>query len=130
MRYGSLEMDNVELFQLSQADTEKAALRFEKVPLSSSTVTNCAIHNGEGWGLSIEESQNIVLRGNHIFRFAPIGLAIRTSNLITLDGNVVAHITARATFTAQMLLDTAGGYSICALGWVEECNGRDRKSVV
>jgi parallel beta-helix repeat protein len=85
MRYGSLEMDNVELFQLSQADTPKAAIRFEKVPLSSSSVTNCAIHNGWGWGISIEESQNVVIRGNTLFNFRPIGIAVQTSNLITID---------------------------------------------
>jgi hypothetical protein len=55
-RYGNLTLDHVELNNMSQADTSKAAIRWEKNPNGYSTVSNCAIHNGYGWVINIEES--------------------------------------------------------------------------
>ena len=50
-RYGSTRMDNVEIYNCSQYDTYKAALRFEGVQATSSIVSNSAIHHGLGVGV-------------------------------------------------------------------------------
>lgn len=52
-RYGSTIMDSVEIYNCSQLDTHKAALRFESNTELPSSITNSAIHNGYAWGLSI-----------------------------------------------------------------------------
>lgn len=44
-------MDNVEIFNCSQRDTYKAALRFEGALVQGSTVTNSVIRHGLGRGL-------------------------------------------------------------------------------
>jgi hypothetical protein len=56
MRYGQLYMDNVELFNMSQMDTFKAAIRWENNLQGHSSVTNCALHNGFSWGIHIKTS--------------------------------------------------------------------------
>jgi hypothetical protein len=51
-------------------------------------VSNCAIHNGLGWGVSIILSENIVFFNNMIFGFSPIGFGVSNSKNITIDQNV------------------------------------------
>ena len=48
-RYGEIYMDNVEIYNMSQIDTFKAAIRWENNLQGHSSVTNCAFHNGYGW---------------------------------------------------------------------------------
>lgn len=44
MRIGITILSNVEIYNCSQRDTYKAALRFENAKLGSSKVTDCTIH--------------------------------------------------------------------------------------
>jgi len=60
-RYGHTIMDNVEIFNCSQIDTFKSALRFEAASKRWSSVTNSAIHNGYAWGLMVKSSQNVLI---------------------------------------------------------------------
>jgi hypothetical protein len=52
-RVGHMILDHVEIYNNSQIDTFKAAIRFENAMTNWSRVTNCSIHNGFGWGLNI-----------------------------------------------------------------------------
>jgi hypothetical protein len=61
MRFGHTILDNVEIFNCSQIDTFKAALRFEAASGKWSSITNSAIHNGYAWGMNVKTSQNIVI---------------------------------------------------------------------
>lgn len=58
-RRGTTVIDSVEIFNCSQIDTFKAALRFESASTLYSSITNSAIHNGYAWGLMIKASANI-----------------------------------------------------------------------
>jgi len=69
-------MDNVELFNMSQMDTFKAAIRWENNLKGHSSVTNCALHNGFAWGIHIKTSQNIHLQNNVLWNFRPVGLGV------------------------------------------------------
>ena len=62
-------LDSVEIKNCSQRDTYKAAVRFDTAATLWSTVSNCAIHNGFGWGVHIILSENIVFFNNMIFGF-------------------------------------------------------------
>ncbi len=56
IREGSIIMDSVQVYNCSQKDTFKSAIRFEAANGNStrpSKITNCAVHNGLDWGLSI-----------------------------------------------------------------------------
>ena len=44
-----------------------AALRFEGHASSSSSVTNCAIHNGFYMGIYVFNSKNILLKNNIVY---------------------------------------------------------------
>jgi len=108
-------MDSVEIFNCSQIDTFKAAIRFESASTLHSSVTNSAIHNGYSWGLNVKNSANIHLENNIFFQFRPIGVGIQGSRNITFDHNVVGGVVDRTTFEAgDQMVDKAGGVSICA----------------
>lgn len=73
MRSGTTVMDNVEIFNCSQIDTEKSAIRFESAASNWSAITNSALHNGYAWGVNIATSANILFKNNVIFQFRPMG---------------------------------------------------------
>ena len=62
-------MDNVEMYNCSQFDNGKAALRFIGGAEGSSSVTNSAIHHGLGWGCNVDLAANVYLKGNVFFDF-------------------------------------------------------------
>jgi hypothetical protein len=68
-RYGSTILDNVEIFNCSQYDTQKAAVRFDGASGSYSQISNSTIHHGLGWGVNIESSANIKISKTAIFSF-------------------------------------------------------------
>jgi hypothetical protein len=69
-------MDHVEIYNCSQWNTYKAALRFEGASTLASSITNSSIHNGLGWGMKIETSANINIKDNVFYDFRPIGIAV------------------------------------------------------
>jgi polygalacturonase len=114
-------MDNVEIYNMSQIDTHKAAIRWENNIMGHSSVTNCAIHNGYGWALHVKTSQNVLIQNNTIWSFRPVGVAVQTSNNITIDSNVVGKVVARTTFAGQKLIDKEAGFTICAYSFPDPC---------
>lgn len=112
---GQTIMDHVEIYNCSQWDTFKSALRFEKAATKTSTVSNCAIHNGLGWGIRLEQSANINLIGNVIYNFRPVGVVVDFSRNIKLEGNLLMHVVMRTTLDlAGSVVDMAGGFCICS----------------
>jgi hypothetical protein len=95
MRYGQLVLDHVEVFNCSQIDTYKSAIRFESAMTKVSTISNCAIHNGYSWAINVKRSNNVELKNNMIYNFRPIAISIDYAENITVDSNVVGHIVDR-----------------------------------
>ena len=106
-------MDNVEVYNCSQYDTFKAALRFESSGTLSSSVTNSVFRNGLGKGLQILNAKNVFLKDNIFFDFIQWGGNVQSSSDITLDGNVFFHIGVRFT-AAGKLIPPNGGLLVCA----------------
>jgi hypothetical protein len=52
-------LDSVEIWNCSQTDSFKSALRFDNAATLYSQVTNSAIHHGNGWGVRVVSSKNI-----------------------------------------------------------------------
>ena len=116
-RYGSTILDSVEIFNCSQIDTEKAALRFESATELYSSVTNTAIHNGEGYGVSLKLSKNIFFKNNIVFKFRQFGFIMRESKNVTIDDNIVGAIGTRDSVeAAHGSFDPEGVFSICSMG--------------
>lgn len=96
-RNGTLNMDNVEVYNCSQYDTFKAALRFESNGILPSSVTNSVFRNGLGKGLQVVNSKNVLLKDNIFFDFVQWGGNVQSSTDITLEGNAFFHIGVRYT---------------------------------
>jgi len=121
-RVGHLVLDHVEVHNNSQIDTFNSAIRFENAMTGYSSVTNCTIHNGFGWGINVKSSANIEIADNVIYNFRPIGVGLTTVTNVSFHDNIVAHITERETFTAgDSLIDKRGAVSICAYYGPETC---------
>lgn len=112
-RVGETYMDNVEVYNCSQYDTYKAAIRFEDAKLGQSKISNSAIHHGLGMAVNIEFSENVILQGNNIYNFQKYAVNIMTSKNITLDGNWVFGVYSR-NITSKSMKDTMGGILACA----------------
>jgi len=113
-RHGQLLLDNVEVYNCSQANTAKAAVRFEGVTAKSSSITNSVIHNGLGWGVSITSAANVVMRNNVIFSFKPFGVSMLTVSNITFDDNIVAHVSERDIDKENKYVEKRAGVAICS----------------
>lgn len=121
-RTGSTIMRNVEIFNCSQIDTFKAALRFESAATHYSEVSNCSFHNGYAWGFRAVGSANINITGNIFHNFRPIGLGVQKSRNITIDDNIVSNIIDRTTIeTLDQVVDKSGAISVCAYDEEDEC---------
>lgn len=114
MRNGQMFLNNVEVFNCSQIDTFKAALRFESASSLHSSVTNSTFHNGYGWGANIKSSANIHLAGNIWYNFRPVGVGIEYASNITFDDNIVSHIVERTTLeTGDQVVDKRAAVCAC-----------------
>jgi len=124
VRQGQLFMDNVEVYNASQANTEKAAIRFEGNTGLYSAVTNCAIHNGAAWGVHIKESANILFKDNIVFRMKPFSFVVSTSRNITLDGNVAISTVPREKDydKTTMAVDLEAAFAICSVKNGDRCS--------
>lgn len=75
-RIGRTFMDNVEIYNCSQYDTWKSAIRFEGAVLGFSRISNSAIHHGLGIAVHITFSENVELINNNVYTFLRYGLVI------------------------------------------------------
>lgn len=69
---GQLIMDNVEIYNCSQQDKQRAALRFEystKGFEKVSVVQNSVIHNGLSWGLSADSFSGLTVENTAVIGF-------------------------------------------------------------
>lgn len=121
MRYGETYLDNVEIYNCSQADTFNAALRWENNAMGHSLISNSVIHSGYGWGIKVEASANVHFVNNVVWGFRPIGVGILRSNNVTFDNNAVGHVVHRTTFDAGLSVDMEGAISVCSYGGSSNC---------
>lgn len=114
IRSGMTYMDSVEVYNCSQYDTEKAALRFEGVTLGHSGISNSAIYQGLGWGIAIQSASNLLFKNNIVFSFVKMGININSATNITISGNLVSNIGQRTIIAYDQSIDTTGGILGCA----------------
>jgi len=124
LRSGQTIMHNVEVFNCSQKNTEKAAIRFEGASGKHSHLSGLAVHNGNGWGINVAKSANVKIEDTTVFGFLPLGLVVMSSNNVTIHNNIVIGISERNadSFTTQKSVDIQGAISICAISPGDVCN--------
>ena len=89
---GHLELDYVEIFNCSQRETFKPALSFEYARGGVSSVTNSAIHHGQGFGVAVVKSREVTFSNNVVYSFFEKGLKVEDSFFVTVDDNLIGHI--------------------------------------
>lgn len=118
-------MDNVQIYNCSQRDTDKAALRWQAAFNGHSRVTNSAIHHGEAWGVFIDSSKNIEFDNNVVVGFKPIGFNIvNVQENIVVTNNIIGDVRHRASFgTGEHVEDREGCLLLCSYPDPMGCNG-------
>jgi len=94
-RKGQIIMDNVQVYNCSQKDTYKAAVRFEGTLGGHSRVSNCAVHNGLDWGISLENANNIQLINNTFVGYRAVGMQMDKIRNVTVTGNFIGDVFGR-----------------------------------
>ncbi|TNV88211.1 hypothetical protein FGO68_gene8985 [Halteria grandinella] len=121
-RDGKTFLDHVEIFNCSQYDTFHGAVRFEISWGKWSNISNCAIHHGYGYGVQIMQSGHVYFQNNIVYGFTRFGINIGSSSNITIDGNFISRIDARAGILTALLGDTQGAVVGCAKEPGDFCN--------
>jgi hypothetical protein len=113
-RQGSLILNNVEVYNCSQRNTFKSAIRFEAATLSSSSITNSVVHGSIGWSFSAQYSANVNLDSNAFIGARAVAVNVFGSNNITINNNIAGDVRKREELVMQNTVDKESIYSMCA----------------
>lgn len=89
-------------------------MRFDNANGGYSEITNSAIYHGLGWGIAIQNSDNILIKDSAVFGFVKMGININSANNVTIDGNIVMDISERQVVALDGMMDLVGGIISCA----------------
>lgn len=117
-------MDNVEVYNCSQRNTFKSAIRFEAALLKWSYVRNSVVHGSIAWGLSAQYSRNILVEHSSFIGARAVGVNVITSRNVTLNGIIVGDVRKRLELEMHKMVDKESCVSICAyFGEDGNCQG-------
>lgn len=70
----------------------------------------------------VKYSNNILIKDNRLYNFRPVGIVISDVKNVTVDRNVIGHITTRTTFdAAKVVMDEECGICTCTFyNWLNE----------
>ena len=104
-REGSIYMDYVQVYNCSQKNTYRAAIRFEEAAGGPSRISNSAIHNGEDWGLSVLGSSNIEILNNVFVGYNAVGMRLDRTRNVKVNGNFIGDVRGRGLAFIDMTID-------------------------
>ena len=79
-RAGSINFDNVAVYNCSQEDTSFAGVKFHYAMSGEKRITNSAISTGLGEGIIMLNSKGVVLENNVIHDFIRYGIRAMSSS--------------------------------------------------
>lgn len=115
-------MDSVEIANCSQRSTFNAAIRIENAMTLHQQITNSAIHGSRAWGLSLLNSKNIFVQNTHVIGARAMGIVVQSSNNVTLDYAIVAHVERRVELEMVHVMDVEGCFSLCTMMGQTSCD--------
>lgn len=121
-REGELHLENVEIYNCSQRNTFKSAIRFEMVNTKTQVVRNTVVHGSRAWPLSAFYSSNILVEGSAFIGGRAIGIGVIGSGNVTIDNSIIADVERREELVAQSMVDIEACVSLCAYFGAEDCN--------
>jgi len=97
---GLTVLHNVEFAYMGQKNRDVAAITFINSKLRSdapvrSELIGVSIHDGAGWGVSIEDSQYITIKDLIIFNVEQIGINLDKTDFVSLDTVYVYGVNPR-----------------------------------
>lgn len=107
-------MENVEVYNCSQRNTFKSAIRFEMAATRYHSIIGSVVWGGLGWAFSAQYSKNIFVGTTSFLGSRAIGLAVIASSNVTIDDVLVGDTSTRPEIYGAHLLDKEGCFSICA----------------
>lgn len=120
---GLTVLHNVEFAYMGQKNRDVAAVTFINSKLLSnapvlSELKGVTIHDGAGWGISIEDSQYITIKDVIIFNVTQIGVNLNKTDFVSLDTVYVYGVNPRdfivpALYDPNTLTPVEGCFLIC-----------------
>lgn len=113
-RQGILLMDNVEVYNCSQRNTFKSAIRFEAASLAYSEIRNSVVHGSLAWGFSAQYSANILVESTSFIGARAVAVNVFSSNNVTINNAIAGDVKKRGELAMQKMVDKEGVFSMCA----------------
>ena len=103
-RKGQLILDYVQVYNCSQEDTFKAAIRWEGAIGGTSRVSNSAVHGSLAWLASVYKSNNVELTSSTFVGARAIGVHTDLVRNFKMTNNFVGDVSDRI-FSGDMIAD-------------------------
>jgi hypothetical protein len=112
-RKGQLIFENVQVFNCSQEDTFKAAIRWEGAIGGTSRVSKSTVHGSLGWLASVYKSNNVELTETTFVGARAIGIHTDLVRNFTMTNNFVGDVMVRS-FGGDSIVDKEACVAICS----------------
>lgn len=113
-RKGQIEFDNVQVYNCSQRNTYKAAIRFENAIGGASKVSNSVVHGSRAWSVSVYKSNNVILENSAFVGAKAIGVHMDLVRNVTMDNTFTGDVSKRKIDAGDMFVDKEGCVAICS----------------
>ena len=110
VRYGTITLDSVEVDNCAQKDLSRAAIRFEGASHTGdkkSKITNCAVHEGDDWGLWMDNTNNVEISHTTFVGWRAVGVSIDKTENLKFNNNFVGHTRERVWTALGSTIDKA-----------------------
>ena len=113
-RKGQIEFDNVQVYNCSQRNTYKSAIRFEGAIGGSSKVSNSVVHGSLAWSVSIYKSNNVILENSAFVGARAIGVHMDLVRNVTMDNTFTGDVLKRALQAGDSFVDKEACVAVCS----------------
>jgi len=113
-RIGFLIFDHVQVYNCSQANTFKAAIRWEGAFQGGSKVSNSVIHGSMAWSVSVYKSNNVILTDSSFIGSSPIGIHLDNVRNVTVHNTFTADVLPRSNFAGDTIVDLEACVAVCS----------------
>jgi hypothetical protein len=123
-RTGQIILDGVEVYNCSQRNTFKSAIRFEYANTMSHSITNSAVHGSIAWSFSAQYSANIYVDKSSFIGARAVAFNIFKSKNVTASNSIFGDVRHRDEMVMQNTIDKESCVSMCAyFGSDNKCYG-------
>lgn len=115
---GYAQLKNVEIKRMSQYDTTRASIRFERTGTSTdaegSIVERCSIAHSPAWAIAINRAKNIQLTNNVIYETHRNAIKVVGVTDLVMTGNLIMKNAEREWDSSIKLKDHQFAVDLCS----------------